>query len=140
MENFNKKPNEGTLDLRPEGHEAAAQAAAAQKKAMLDKQAAISGSQNKGMDIKPKGFSEVPGISGQPDGDEGVFKIPNHELESPPVQATDSVQAQPSDTSNQASDLIQNPVQPSQEQTLATQQADGKANKQGFWSKLFGKR
>ena len=138
MENFNK--NNSTLDLRPEGHEAAAVAAQAKKEELLAKQAATSSTVPKGMDIKPaapsKGFNQVPGINSEPAGEANVFKLNQKELENPPAQVTQP-EAAPQIQQAQT-DLPPVDAQPSSEQPDAN--ATQPSKKAGFFSRLFGKK
>ncbi len=138
MENFNQSSKE-TLDLRPEGHEAATQAAQAEKQKLLAKQAAASSNLPKGMDIKQsptsKGFNEVPGINSQATGEANVFKLSPSELENPPAQAqseaapqTQEIQTDQASTDTQAT--------PNQTEDVSTPPA----KKPGFFGKLFGKK
>ena len=138
MENFNQSSKE-TLDLRPEGHEAAAQAAQAEKQKLLAQQAAASSNLPKGMDIKQsptsKGFNQVPGINSQATGEANVFKLSPSELENPPAQAqseaapqTQEIQTDQASTDTQAT--------PNQTEDVSTPPA----KKPGFFGKLFGKK
>jgi len=136
MEKFDQTSN-GTLDLRPEGHEQAAQQAQAKKEKLLAQQAATSDSQPKGMDIKPatmnKGFNPVPGINSQPTGEGNVFKLSPSELENPPAQAT---QSEATPQTQESSDLST----PSPADTDSNNQAQELPKKPGFFGKLFGKK
>ncbi len=139
MENFNQSSKE-TLDLRPEGHEAATQAAQAEKQKLLAQQAAASSNLPKGMDIKQspasKGFNQVPGINSQATGEANVFKLSPSELENPPAQATQS------EAASQTQE-IQTDQASKDAQTIPTQtEADSTppAKKPGFFGKLFGKK
>ena len=133
METIKKPSNpKGPLDLRPEGHEAANQAAEAKRQELLAQQAATSNSLPKGMDIKPsptvKGFSPVPGINTQPSGEANVFKLDPKELEQPPSQI------QPDTQETQA-------AKPAEEDNaLGTAEQTQEAKKPGFFAKLFGKK
>ncbi|GDX62547.1 hypothetical protein LBMAG34_0810 [Candidatus Saccharibacteria bacterium] len=138
MENFNQSSKE-TLDLRPEGHEAATQAAQAEKQKLLAQQAAASSNLPKGMDIKQsptsKGFNQVPGINSQATGEANVFRLSPSELENPPDQAqseaapqTQVIQTDQASTDTQA--------MPSQNEAVITPPA----KKPGFFGKLFGKK
>lgn len=138
MENFNQSSKE-TLDLRPEGHEAATQAAQAEKQKLLAQQAAASSNLPKGMDIKQsptsKGFNQVPGINSQATGEANVFKLSPSELENPPAQAqseaapqTQEIQTDQASTDTQAT--------PNQTEDVSTPPA----KKPGFFGKLFGKK
>jgi hypothetical protein len=139
MENFNQSSKE-TLDLRPEGYEAATQAAQAEKQKLLAQQAAASSNLPKGMDIKQsptsKGFNQVPGINSQATGEANVFKLRPSELENPSAQASQSEaapQIQEIQT-DQASTDIQ--ATPNQTEDVSTPPA----KKPGFFGKLFGKK
>jgi hypothetical protein len=137
MENFNPSSKE-TLDLRPKGHEAATQAAQAEKQKLLAQQAEASSDLPKGMDIKPptsKGFKQVPGINSRATGEANVFKLSPSELEKPPAQVqseaapqTQEIQTDQAPTDTQA--------MPSQNEAVITPPA----KKPGFFGKLFGKK
>ena len=139
MENFNQSSKE-TLDLRPEGHAAATQAAQAEKQKLLAQQAAASSNLPKGMDIKQsptsKGFNQVPGINSQATGEANIFKLSPSELENPPAQAnqsevtpqTQEIQTDQASTDTQAT--------PNQTEDFSTPPA----KKPGFFGKLFGKK
>jgi hypothetical protein len=139
MENFNQSSKE-TLDLRPEGHEAATQAAQAEKQKLLAQQAAASSNLPKGMDIKQsptsKGFNQVPGINSQATGEANVFKLSPSELENPPAQASQSEAAPQTQEiqTDQASTDTQ--ATPNQTEDVSTPPA----KKPGFFGKLFGKK
>lgn len=138
MENFIQSSKE-TLDLRPEGHEAATQAAQAEKQKLLAQQAAASSNLPKGMDIKQsptsKGFNQVPGINSQATGEANVFKLSPSELENPPAQAQSEAAPQTQEIqTDQASTDIQ--ATPNQTEDVSTPPA----KKPGFFGKLFGKK
>ncbi len=138
MENF-KQSSKETLDLRPEGHEAATQAAQAEKQKLLAQQAAASSNLPKGMDIKQsptsKGFNQVPGINSQATGEANVFKLSPSELENPPAQAQSEAAPQTQETqTDQAPTNTQ--AMPSQDEAVITPPA----KKPGFFGKLFGKK
>lgn len=138
MENFNQSSKE-TLDLRPEGHEAATQAAQAEKQKLLAQQAAASSNLPKGMDIKQsptsKGFNQVPGINSQATGEANVFKLSPSELENPPAQAQSEAAPQ---TQEIQTDQASTDTQAIRTQTEAV--STPPAKKPGFFGKLFGKK
>ncbi len=135
MEKFDQTSN-GTLDLRPEGHEQIAQKAQAKKEELLAQQAATSNRHPKGMDIKPamnKGFNPVPGINSAPQGQANVFKLNENELEQPPVKISENADVEASQSTaeqNTPPSADMNANGPAQEQP----------KKPGFFGKLFGKK
>lgn len=137
MENFNGKQSKKTLDLRPKGHEKAAQQAQAEREELLAQQAAASDGHPKGMDIKPAnintGFNPVPGINSQPTGEANVFKLSPSELENPPAQAT---QSEAAPQTQESSDLST----PSPADKDSNSQAQEKPKKPGFFGRLFGRK
>lgn len=139
MENFNNNNSKGTLDLRPEGHQAETEAAQAKKQELLAQQTAASSDLPKGMDIKPapsKGFNQVPGINSQATGEANVFTLSTSELENPPAGSGQN-ETPPQATEaqfNQASVDVRDAA--GQTETTSTPPA----KKPGFFGKLFGKK
>lgn len=141
MENFNKNNSKGTLDLRPEGHEAATEAARAKKEELLAKQAATSIAVPKGMDIKPtapsKGFNQVPGINSRPTGEADVFKLNPNELESPqPQTSDDQAEVQSSAVNPEEQNTIDSQFKADTQEAVNTQPT----KKPGFFGRIFGKK
>ncbi len=130
MENFNGKQSKKTLDLRPKGHEKAAQQAQAEREELLAQQAAASDGQPKGIDIKPAamntGFKTKSALQGRA----GVFKLNENELEQPPVKISENA-----DVEATQSTAEQN-TPPSADKD-SNSQAQEQPKKPGFFGKLF---
>lgn len=139
MEDFKKNNSKTTLDLRPEGHEAATEAAQAKKEELLAKQAATSSTVPKGMDIKPaapsKGFNQVPGINSKPTGENDVFKLNPNELESP-QPPNEQAEIQSSTVSSAEQTIDDNQINTDTQEAVAPEPA----KKPGFFARIFGKK